>query len=117
MLVDLYECNFNKLYNHSISDIQKDISELIKNNNLQELRNYYHFFGPGAISEVISLAESHTTLHSWPEFDYVSLDIFVCNFNRNNKKNALSLYKDLIGFFEPKEIRKRLYLDSLCLYD
>ena len=108
IIADFYQCNFSKFDNRPILDIQKDISTMIIKNDLQELGNYYHFFGPQAISGVISLSESHLTFHSWPEYKYLSLDIFVCNFNKNNKKNALSLYQDLINYFEPKKIRRKI---------
>lgn len=38
-----------------------------------------HAFGEGAgITGVAILAESHISIHTWPELDYVALDVFVC---------------------------------------
>lgn len=38
-----------------------------------------HGFGDGAgITGVAILAESHISIHTWPERDYVALDVFVC---------------------------------------
>jgi len=38
-----------------------------------------HEFGDSAgITGVAILAESHISIHTWPELDYVALDVFVC---------------------------------------
>ncbi len=38
----------------------------------------HHFTPNGGVSGVAVLAESHISLHTWPERGYVALDIFVC---------------------------------------
>ena len=43
------------------------------------LHGHFHHFGPnGGVSGVLVLAESHVSIHTWPERDYAALDIFVC---------------------------------------
>lgn len=38
-----------------------------------------HSFGEsGGITGVAILAESHITIHTWPELQYVAMDIFMC---------------------------------------
>lgn len=38
-----------------------------------------HGFGPGqGITGVALLAESHISIHSWPEHGYAAIDVFVC---------------------------------------
>ncbi len=38
-----------------------------------------HVFSPnGGISGVAVLKESHISIHTWPEFGYAAVDIFVC---------------------------------------
>lgn len=40
---------------------------------------HLHPFGEGqGITGVAMLAESHISIHSWPEHDYAAIDIFVC---------------------------------------
>ena len=45
-----------------------------------------HSFGDTAgVTGVAVLAESHISIHTWPEIDYVALDIFVCGHCDANK--------------------------------
>jgi S-adenosylmethionine decarboxylase len=38
-----------------------------------------HHFGPGqGVTGVALLAESHVSVHTWPEHDYAALDFFLC---------------------------------------
>ena len=38
----------------------------------------FHSFSPIWVSWVIILAESHFTIHTWPEHNYVAIDMFAC---------------------------------------
>lgn len=43
------------------------------------LRTEMHDFGHGAgVTGVTLLAESHITIHTWPEYGYAALDVFTC---------------------------------------
>ncbi len=43
------------------------------------LHGHFHHFSPnGGVSGVIVLAESHISIHTWPERDFAAVDIFMC---------------------------------------
>ncbi|MFC4165923.1 adenosylmethionine decarboxylase [Teichococcus aestuarii] len=42
------------------------------------LHGHFHHFAPDGVSGVLVLAESHISIHTWPERAYAALDIFVC---------------------------------------
>lgn len=43
------------------------------------LHGHFHHFSPnGGVSGVLVLAESHISIHTWPERDYAALDLFMC---------------------------------------
>jgi S-adenosylmethionine decarboxylase len=43
------------------------------------LHSHFHHFSPnGGVSGVVVLAESHISIHTWPEKGYAALDIFMC---------------------------------------
>ncbi|SDZ10043.1 S-adenosylmethionine decarboxylase [Jannaschia faecimaris] len=42
------------------------------------LSAHFHPFEGGGITGVLLLAESHITVHTWPEYGYAALDVFMC---------------------------------------
>lgn len=43
------------------------------------LHSHYHHFGDGeGVSGVTVLAESHISIHTWPEVGYAAIDVFMC---------------------------------------
>jgi S-adenosylmethionine decarboxylase len=43
------------------------------------LHSYFHTFGSGqGITGVVLLAESHISIHTWPEYGFAAADIFMC---------------------------------------
>ncbi|MCC6776379.1 MAG: adenosylmethionine decarboxylase [Hyphomicrobiales bacterium] len=42
------------------------------------LHLHLHHFDPNGVSGVAVLAESHISIHTWPELGYAALDVFMC---------------------------------------
>lgn len=43
------------------------------------LHGHFHHFGPNSgVSGVLILAESHISIHTWPERRFAAIDVFVC---------------------------------------
>ncbi|HMK86914.1 MAG TPA: adenosylmethionine decarboxylase [Steroidobacteraceae bacterium] len=64
----------------------------------------FHRFGrSGGITGVALLAESHISIHSWPEFDYAALDIFMCG-HRSRPEKALAALRESL---KPRKVRIR----------
>ena len=62
---------------------------------------HLHSFGEEAgITGVAMLAESHISIHTWPEIDYVALDVFLCG----NSDPHLAV-PVLHEFFKPQKMR------------
>lgn len=38
----------------------------------------FHKFSPLGVTGVLSIAESHICIHTWPEFGYAAVDVFTC---------------------------------------
>ena len=59
--------------------VEETIRRCVIAANATLLHIHLHHFTPNdGISGVAVLAESHISIHSWPEHDYAALDIFLC---------------------------------------
>ncbi len=58
----------------------------------------FHEFNPFGISGMVVIAESHLSIHTWPEYGYAAVDIFTCG--DIIKPEVAAHY--LIGQFESK---------------
>lgn len=59
------------------------------------------------VTGVVLLAESHATVHTWPELGAVTLDVYVCNRGADNSARAHGLMQSLIEAFEPQQVRQQ----------
>jgi S-adenosylmethionine/arginine decarboxylase-like enzyme len=50
------------------------------------------------------LAESHLAIHTWPERDGATLDVYVCNFTADNTSKAEEVYDVLIKALKPADV-------------
>jgi len=55
------------------------------------------------ITGVILLAESHIAIHTWPEHEYMAVDIFTCG-KETRPIRALEYLKEV---FQPKQVKIR----------
>lgn len=71
------------------------------------------FDGQG-ITFTILLAESHLSLHSWPENGNVAFDIYTCNFFKDNSDKTKFVYSKMKEILQPqREDTKFLDRESL----
>ena len=56
---------------------------------------------PGGVTGMLLLAESHLAIHTWPERNGVTLDVYVCNFEGDNSSKAERLMNELEAAFKP----------------
>lgn len=71
----------------------------------------FHPFGtpevPAGATGAVVLAESHLAIHTWPELEAVTLDLYVCNFSRDNREAAEAAYTTLLQAFRPETVGRR----------
>jgi S-adenosylmethionine decarboxylase len=59
--------------------IDRALREAAEAANATILHGHFHHFSPnGGVSGVLVLAESHISIHTWPERAFASIDIFMC---------------------------------------
>jgi S-adenosylmethionine decarboxylase len=102
LIGDLFECSCSQnIFTDSIF-LENTCSSFVKNAGLTEVGKFFHQFdGEGGVTGMIVLAESHMSLHTWPEKKYVTLDVYVCSYTQDNREKAKKLYKALEDLFQP----------------
>lgn len=77
LLADLYGVNPGLLA-HACA-IERLLRESAKEAGAQVLHSHFHVFGGGqGVTGVVLLAESHISIHTWPECSFAAADIFMC---------------------------------------
>ena len=75
IILDLWNCSFS----NKIAPLKKIIKEAADLSKAKILHMHMHRFGKEqGISGVAVLAESHISVHTWPERNYIAFDIFMC---------------------------------------
>ena len=97
LLLDLYGCCFDKLNDESFS--RCILTNAAKLANAKVLNIVSNKFEPHGVTAIALLAESHISIHSWPESNYSAVDIFTCG--RNMKPELAIQY--LIEAFMAEE--------------
>ena len=82
--------------------------EAVRAAGLQAVGQLFHAFpataqGPGGVTATVLLAESHLCVHTWPERQAVTLDVYVCNFGADHSTKAQALMQALLALFEPAD--------------
>lgn len=76
IIVELSDCNSQLL-----SDVDQVTNILVtaaKEANAEVLQTAFHRFLPQGVSGVVVIAESHLSIHTWPEYGYAAMDIYTC---------------------------------------
>ncbi|MFH1248071.1 MAG: adenosylmethionine decarboxylase [Candidatus Omnitrophota bacterium] len=84
--------------------IRKILLTAAKVANNTALRTSIYKFPVQGVTGIVLLAESHIAIHSWPEHEYLALDIFTCG-RKTKPYEALEYLKDV---FNPKKVKVML---------
>ena len=109
IIADLYNCRKTDLL--VSSDKLRDLCiNACTDSGLTVLgQHFYQFDGmdgtqDGGSTGAVVLAESHLAIHTWPERDGATLDVYVCNFTCDNTAKAEQVYETLLAALEPEDV-------------
>lgn len=74
LLIELTGCN----YLNDESVIEYAMIQAAISSGATILSKHFHKFQPQGVSGAIIIAESHLTIHTWPEYGYASIDVYTC---------------------------------------
>jgi len=76
LLLELYDCSSEVL--NSLETVKTALVEAARRAEATVIDVVFHEFNPFGISGVVVIAESHLSIHTWPEYRYAAVDIFSC---------------------------------------
>ena len=79
LLLELYRCDYEKLNDESF--LRCTLNRASKLANATVLNLISNKFEPQGVTAIALLAESHISIHTWPESNYSAVDIFTCGQN------------------------------------
>jgi len=75
-IVELYDCDKACLDN--IDLIKQVLVNAVERSGATVIKPFFHRFSPFGVSGIVVIAESHFSIHTWPEYQYAAVDIFTC---------------------------------------
>jgi len=78
--------------------IDRQVSEL----KLSKVGEVYHDFPGGGFTAVVCLAESHLSIHTWPDINYATFDVYLSNHSQDNSEKAKAIYSSVLQHFNAK---------------
>ncbi len=75
-ILELYGCDSQKLNDEAF--IRDTITTAAKRAGATLLHLISHPFEPQGVTALALLAESHISIHTWPESGYAAVDVFTC---------------------------------------
>ena len=102
------ECDINKLVD--FKNVKEDILDIVDyKSTLKAVASKFFSFNEKDDDQfgwtgVVLLAESHISIHTYPELKALYADVFTCNYTGNNDEEARLIFRELQKLFQSKKI-------------
>lgn len=94
VILELEDCDRKLLSNCEF--LRETLLEACRRAGATILSNSFHVFSPyDGVSGVIIIAESHLSIHTWPEYSYAAVDIFACGDSLHPEKAVEFMVQEL----------------------
>jgi S-adenosylmethionine decarboxylase len=103
-LLTLEVSNSDKVTN--LTAFEEFAIQIIKEQNLEIVGISKHTFDSNGFTAAICLMESHICIHTWPEFNQLTLDIYLCNYLKDNSEKVEILANAFKNYFEAKVLNE-----------
>ena len=72
-------------------DVRSLVEEVVEQSGLTKVQSLYKQFEPYGVTGVVLISESHISIHTWPEYNLVNLEIFTCG-DTSRAEQAFDLF-------------------------
>ena len=73
---------------------------LLHKYTLDKVGESHHIFQNKSFTAAICLMESHLCIHTWPEINRLTADIYLCNYSQDNTDKVKGIAQDIVRYFE-----------------
>ena len=94
-ILELYECDHVKLNDEAF--IRTTITSSAKITGATLINLVTHSFKPQGVTGLALLAESHISIHTWPEIGYAAIDVFTCGDHTMPEKACKLMSKEFLA--------------------
>ena len=103
ILADLYGVEADKI--DRVEDIRELLEGAVKYANLTKISSHYYQFQPHGATGVILLAESHISIHTWPEHGIATVDVYTCG----DPSKAYKAMDYIVSKLSPTRVDKQIH--------
>ncbi len=94
LLAELVDCDSELLVDSE--KLEKAMKDAARIAGATVVDSVFHRYNPQGLSGIVVIAESHISIHTWPEYNYAAVDCFTCGSNVDPGK-ALTSLKEALG--------------------
>jgi S-adenosylmethionine decarboxylase len=99
LTVDMYGCSFDVL--DDLDFVKNAMLTAVEEAKMTLLEFSYHKFEPQGLTALALLAESHMSIHTYPELGYAAIDVFTCG-DQSRPDKAVAVLK---RFLKPEKTK------------
>ncbi len=94
-ILELYDCDQSKLNDEAC--VRTTLTTAAKVAGATLLNLITHHFEPQGVTGLVLLAESHISIHTWPEHGYAAVDVFTCGDHTMPERACNVLAEELLA--------------------
>ena len=90
-LLDCSDCTCDRALLAERERLERECIDACTAAGMQVMGSAFHQFVPEGVTGVVLLAESHLSVHTWPDERFAAIDVYVCNHDRDNTGKGAAL--------------------------
>ena len=94
IVAEFYACDSARL--NDVDVIRGALLEAARRAGATIVNQAFHHFSPHGVSGAVIIAESHLSIHTWPEYGYAAVDLFTCG-DTVSSEPAFAYLREALG--------------------
>ncbi len=103
IIADLYGVEADLI--DRVEDIRALLEGAVKHANLTKISSHYYQFKPHGATGVVLIAESHISIHTWPELGIATVDVYTCG----DPQQCIEAMNFIIDKLKPTRVDKKVF--------